>query len=472
MLFTELRYLAFFIVAFGVYWALRSNTKRKVWLLCASYYFYGSWDWRFLSLIMLSTLIDYVLGARMAREDRPRQLRMLVIVSVVVNLTILGFFKYFNFFVGSFVDASAALGLHVHRVTLEVVLPVGVSFYTFQSLSYTIDIYRRQIKPAKSLLDFAVAVAFFPHLVAGPIMRARDYLHQLDTPKAWREVDVRWALILFIGGFFKKACISDNISPYVDQFYANPANFGVVDAWLATVMYATQIYCDFSGYTDMAIASAGMLGYRLADNFDAPYLSTTITDFWRRWHMSLSSWLRDYLYIPLGGNRAGRWSAHRNLMLTMLLGGLWHGASWNFLLWGGMHGGALVVHKEWTRWRTARGWRPMPPALGGLLTLVWVLLAWVPFRAPGFRASGAALTALAGGGVSSATLTGSAHASLALGAALAGAYALHLATYHGWVAEWWRRVPSRRFVMVYALAWTTALALKPVGYVPFIYFQF
>jgi D-alanyl-lipoteichoic acid acyltransferase DltB (MBOAT superfamily) len=471
MLFTEFRYLIFFAVVFVAYWAMRSNTKRKVWLLAASYAFYGSWDWRFLGLIILSTVIDYVLGARLALAPTHEKKRALIITSVVVNLGILGFFKYFNFFAGSFVDLAAAFGLHVDRFVLNVVLPVGVSFYTFQSLSYTIDIYRGRTQPAKSFLDFAVAVAFFPHLVAGPIMRARDYLGQLQTPKRFADVDIRWALVLFLLGFFKKACVSDLLSPYADAFFSNPSAFGALDAWLGTGCYAAQIYCDFSGYSDMGIASAGMLGYRLCTNFNAPYLATDITDFWRRWHISLSSWLRDYLYIPLGGNRKGRVAAHLNLMITMLLGGLWHGASWNFVLWGAMHGLALVVHKEWTRLRGA------PADAGGsvfgwALTMLWVLLAWVPFRAPTLGATWLVFKMMGGRVAPGHGALVSSGAVAELLAAVGVLFALHYVTHRGLVAEWWRQVRSRPFAVAYAAAWAVALALKPVGYVPFIYFQF
>ena len=320
-------------------------------------------------------------------------------LSLALNLGLLGVFKYYGFFVESARGLLDALGIALHARVPEIVLPVGISFYTFQTLSYTIDVYRRRIEPLHSLPDFALFVSFFPQLVAGPIVRASDFLPQLERRPRWADVAVRRALVLFLVGFVKKACIADGVAPVVDRVFAHPALWTSSAVWTAVLLYAVQIYCDFSGYTDMAIACAELLGFRLEKNFDFPYVARSVTEFWRRWHISLSGWLRDYLYIPLGGNRGGRLATHRNLLLTMLLGGLWHGAAWTFVAWGGLHGVALAAHKEWRRWlgggsgggprpdlRRRLPELPAPVAAGAgwAATFVWVCLAWIFFRAQSF----------------------------------------------------------------------------------------
>ena len=382
MIFTELRFLAFFVAVVATYWALPANRPRKVWLLAASYAFYAAWDWRFLSLIWISTLVDYLVGVGLGRTDAPRARRALLISSLAANLGLLGFFKYFGFFVDQAMALGELLGFTGHRPSLEIVLPVGISFYTFQTLSYSIDVYRRRIEPTRNLLDLALFVGFFPQLVAGPIVRAADFLPQLRRLRHWSDVRPSPHLTLFLLGFVKKACISDNVAATVDAYFATPQAYDAASAWIAVLLYAIQIYCDFSGYSDMAIASAGLLGYDLGPNFRHPYVAASPREFWQRWHISLSTWLRDYLYIPLGGSRGGELATHRNLMVTMLLGGLWHGAAWSFVLWGGLHGVALGVHRWWRRWRG----EPTPRtalgvAAGVALTQAWVCLGWIFFRA-------------------------------------------------------------------------------------------
>ena len=349
MIFTELRFLGFLAIVLAVHWTLRSAWTRKLWLLEASYLFYGLWDWRFLSLIFGSTALDYLVGLKLEGNDDGRSRKRWITLSVIANLGLLGVFKYTNFFLDSAIRFANALGLEASPHVLGIVLPVGISFYTFQTMSYSLDVYRRNLRAVRDPLDFALFVTFFPQLVAGPIVRAVDFLPQLEVPKFWRDVRVRACLTLFLVGYVKKACIGDNVATLVDPYFDKPGTFDALGAWTAVLYYAVQIYCDFSGYSDMAIATAGLFGYELRLNFDFPYLASSIRDFWRRWHMSLSSWLRDYLYIPLGGNRGSRLFQHRNLLLTMLLGGLWHGAGWNFVIWGALHGGALVVHREWER---------------------------------------------------------------------------------------------------------------------------
>ncbi|MFV1995744.1 MAG: MBOAT family protein [Verrucomicrobiales bacterium] len=373
-----------FPVFFGLVLLALLLSRRQGWrkgvLLVASYSFYGWWDVRFLVLIWVSTLIDYFLGGRIAETTNQFRRKRLLAVSVVMNLGVLGFFKYCNFFIESANALLEPLGFHLG--TLAIILPVGISFFTFQSMSYTIDIYRGRLQPAGSLLDFALFVAFFPQLVAGPIVRASDFLPQLKNPIRFRGTGLETGAQIFLFGLVKKVIIADRIAQFVDPVFADPLLFDSLTLWLASLGYTIQIFCDFSGYSDMAIGLALILGFRLPRNFNLPYLSSSIAEFWRRWHISLSSWLRDYLYIPLGGNRRGVGRTYINLVATMLLGGLWHGASWNFVLWGGLHGVALAGH----RWLTSGSrsfWWPEGRAgavAGWIVTMSIVVFGWILFR--------------------------------------------------------------------------------------------
>ncbi|GAB3734955.1 MBOAT family protein [Luteimonas pelagia] len=390
MIFTSGIFLVFFVVVYGVYWLLlRGQRTRVAWLLLASQVFYGWWDWRFLGLMWIAILTSHFAGLAIERGRRPRAA---MAGAIIVMLGILATFKYFNFFVDSMSELLRSLGLSASPHVLQIILPVGISFYTFQAISYVVDVWRRDIRAERHVVDTATYISFFPQLVAGPIVRAADFLPQLREEKRFDNVDFLVGAKLFLVGFIYKAIFSDNISPFVDEVYADIARFDNHSLAMATLGFYAQIYFDFAGYSIMAIGIARMFGYRLMRNFDYPYLSTSITEFWRRWHISLSSWLRDYLYIPLGGNRGGEAKRNRNLMVTMLLGGLWHGASWNFVAWGGLHGTALAVHKEFGKAR--RRWLPaglFPPvlavALAWLATQFFVYLTWIPFRAPDFGAS-------------------------------------------------------------------------------------
>ena len=459
MIFSELRFFAFFALAFGVHWALRSNTARKRWLLVCSYFFYGLWDWRFLGLIAGSTLLDYVAALRMRSSPNPRAW---LLVSLVGNLGSLALFKYLDFFIESAAQLASALGFEPNLHTLGLILPVGISFYTFQTLSYSIDVYRRELEPVRRFDDFALFVSFFPQLVAGPIVRAVDFLPQLDTARLWRDVRVRACLTLFLVGFVKKACVSDNVVQLVDPYFAQPNAYDALGAWTATLFYAVQIYCDFSGYSDMAIAVSGLLGYELRVNFDFPYFAASIKEFWRRWHISLSSWLRDYLYIPLGGSRGSAWFARRNLMLTMLLGGLWHGAGWNFVIWGGLHGLALVVHRVWED-----SGRKLPAPLGMLLTFLWVCMAWIFFRATSLESAWTGVRSFVGFASPGELSWG--WAPLATFAALAATHALG-ATHA--VGRWLERRSESVYAVCYGAAFALAFAFSNGAVKPFIYFQF
>jgi D-alanyl-lipoteichoic acid acyltransferase DltB (MBOAT superfamily) len=387
MLFNTLEFWLFFALVLGVYLAL-PRRPQNLWLLLASYFFYACWDWRFLGLLLLSTSVDWTLANLIRRARSRAHARRFVGLSVAVNLAFLGFFKYANFFVHSAEALLARLGLQPGGLYLDIVLPVGISFYTFQSISYIVDVYRGEIEPARDPLDFALFVAFFPHMVAGPIMPSRDLLPQMQQPRrpSWDEA---WrGLHLAAWGLFKKVVVADNLALVAGPIFAREFGFRPGVMHLGALAFAFQIYCDFSGYTDIARGLARVMGFRLMDNFHHPYFATCITDFWRRWHISLSTWLRDYLYVPLGGNRAGPWLTQRNLMLTMLLGGLWHGAAWNFVLWGGYQGLLLVLERWWGGQRLVVDLRTLvtwPARLLGLarvlVTFHFVCLGWILFRA-------------------------------------------------------------------------------------------
>jgi alginate O-acetyltransferase complex protein AlgI len=383
MLFTETSFFPFFGLVLLVHWTLTSNAHRKIWLLVASALFYATWDWRFLGLVLIAIVNVYLVTILLGRLHAQFTRRLTLSAGIVVGLGLLGFFKYYDFFIDSL---DRATGLHVPL--LQIILPVGISFFTFHALSYMIDTYRGQIVPTLNFCDVALYVLFFPQLVAGPIVRATDLLPQMREARSFGAVNWKYLLILFLLGYFKKAVISDNLSGYVDHFFGDPGKFGAGDALLGVFFYAVQIYCDFSGYTDMAIATAAMLGYELKANFNHPYLAGNLIDFWRRWHISLSSWLRDYLYIPLGGNRHGTIAQVRNVLLTMLLGGLWHGAAWTFVVWGGLHGLGLIACRAWFRLTgRSEGDAGRHSVLGNLMTFAWVCFAWIFFRAPTFEAA-------------------------------------------------------------------------------------
>jgi alginate O-acetyltransferase complex protein AlgI len=384
VLFTEPRFVVFFLSLFTLYWTLKSNAARKLLLLSASYIFYGAWDWRFAVMLLVLSSADYWFARRIDDSGDQAIRRRFVFCSVAMNLLVLGIFKYLNFFLSSTIAIANLLHLQLDQPTLKIILPVGVSFFTFQSLSYTIDVYRREIRPARTLKDYLLFSAFFPQLVAGPIVRPKFFLPQLDERRVVGPSDIRLALLLFCVGLAKKMAIADNISPYVDQVFSNPIAFDVKSSITATWLYAVQIYCDFSGYSDMAIAVAALLGYRLALNFDAPYLAVSIQDFWRRWHISLSSWIRDYIYISLGGRSGSRIKTYRNLLVTMLAGGLWHGASWTFVAWGGAHGSGQVFHQEYRRIVGDSAWPWIGKIFFWFLTINFVCICWILFRASSF----------------------------------------------------------------------------------------
>lgn len=472
MTFNSLVYAAFLPLVVVTYWRLPRGGQNRL-LLAASYVFYGWWDWRFCTLLALSTLVDWAVARRLDATDDPRRRRQLLAVSVAVNLGILASFKYAGFFVASAASLLESVGLSANVPTLSIVLPVGISFYTFQSLSYTIDVYRRELPAVGSLVDVALYVSFFPQLVAGPIERASRLLPQLTTDRTRPDGDqLSAAFVLIVMGLAKKVVIADTLAPIADAAFSQPGTASGLTLAVGALAFAMQLYGDFSGYTDIARGSAKLFGIELMRNFAQPHLSRNVTEIWRTWHISLSSWLRDYLYVPLGGNRGGRVATYRNLFLVMLLGGLWHGAAWTFVVWGGLHGVWLASHRAWCEWR---GVPAIPDdgrlALGRRLVTFagWTALL-VVFRSASLTDAGAFLHGIA-------TLRGGIVSLEEAFVVLVGATALL-------VIDLVQRANDgddvRGFVARPALVRATTAGLTTVGLVvasgatpvPFVYFQF
>lgn len=396
MLFNSQVFLIFFVVVYGAY-RLLPHRWQNLLLLVSSYFFYGWWDWRFLSLIFISTLVDYAAGDIIYRaEGNQRKRKIAVVVSMTTNLTILGFFKYFNFFADNLSVLLQQFGLPGFTRHLNIILPVGISFYTFQAMSYALDIYRGKLKPARSFLNFATFVAYFPQLVAGPIERASNLLPQIENPRTITRDDVKSGAWLIFWGLFKKCVIADNLAVLVDGVFGASTASGA-ESLIALYAFAFQIFCDFSAYSDIARGLARWMGVELMLNFNIPYVALNPRDFWSRWHISLSTWLRDYLYIPLGGNRKGKRRTYFNLALTMLLGGLWHGAAWTFVVWGAFHGLLLVLYHSWADRYSPKGTPDSDRWL--FLRRVWmfhlVCLGWLFFRANSLGQVGDMLNSMA-----------------------------------------------------------------------------
>ncbi len=402
MQFNSYLFGCFFVVVLAVHQTSLPWTIRKVALLLFSYAFYAAWDPPFVLLLWGSTVVDWHVAKALARSESPTRRKWLLAISLAFNLGLLGYFKYAGFLVRSFAALAGAIGVSWAPSSFDIVLPIGISFYTFMTISYVIDVYRRRAAPARSFLDYALYVTFFPHLVSGPIVRANELVPQFERPRRATGAQFGWGLALLTLGLFEKVVVADGmLAPVVDKVYAaERLAVSSADAWFGTVSFAGQIFCDFAGYSTAAIGVALCLGFALPDNFRFPYAAIGFSDFWRRWHISLSSWLRDYLYIPLGGNRRGPTRTHINLMLTMLIGGLWHGASWTFVVWGGLHGLYLVGERVVRRvvpggplWDTT-----IARAFLILVTFVLVCFAWVFFRATSFDQAFRIVRAMVGDG--------------------------------------------------------------------------
>lgn len=473
MLFPTVEFALFFLAVLLVAWSLyRLNRVHKLFLLVASYLFYGFWDWSYVPLLAGISLVSGIAAQRIQASETQKMRKTWLTAGIVVCLSTLAYFKYTSFFFTTVLDLWARMARPPLIRIPSPLLPLGVSFFVFHAISLMMDAYRRKLKQRVRMLDALLYVAFFPQLIAGPILRASSFLPQLSVPRNPKAIRANRALLLIVAGLFKKVVISNLLATrLVEQVFAAPQAFGRADVLLAIYGYAAQIYCDFSGYTDIAIGCAMLLGYRFPRNFNAPYTAANPQEFWRRWHISLSTWLRDYLYIPLGGSRGAAWRTCVNLMITMLLGGLWHGAAWTFVVWGALHGSYLVAHRMWSsiawppleRMRATAAWR----WASRLLLFHAVCLGWVFFRAPSFAIAFTVLHRLAVPGA--ATLM-SAPVILALLLGLAGQYQ----------PLRWRKVLEHELGCWPAMARGAAFAgavfvielLGPSGVAPFIYFRF
>ena len=398
MLFNSLTFVVFFVLVLGAFWTLRSWETRKNLLLVASYLFYGAWNPPFALLLFATTALDFYLGGRIAAATEPAARKRWMWASVASNLSMLGFFKYGNFLLENFQWLLARGGIAYQPPHLDIFLPIGISFYTFHSLSYTLDVYRRVCEPTKSLRDFTLAVSFFPQLVAGPIVRAADFLPQLKAPTVLKPGQFGWGLMLMTLGMFEKIVLADTmLASSADSIFGYGGPVQTLDAWAGTLAFAGQIFFDFAGYSTCAIGAALCLGFHLKDNFRFPYAAVGFSDFWRRWHISLSTFLRDFLYIPLGGNRSGPVRAAINLMIVMFIGGLWHGAAWTFVVWGLIHGVFLVIERVAKAMTGDAAWTQtfLAKLVLGLGTYAAVCFAWVFFRATNFTTAAHLVGAMA-----------------------------------------------------------------------------
>jgi alginate O-acetyltransferase complex protein AlgI len=461
MLFPTVTFAVFFLIVLPVSWALMPHQRAwRVFILLASYVFYGWWDWRFVFLLGASTVVNHVLAVAIYRAQERASRKLLLTLALAFDLGLLGYFKYTNFFLSS-IDNTFGTSWIAH-----VTLPVGISFYTFMAISYVVDTYRGGLVPA-SFARFAVFQAFFPHLVAGPIVRASELLPQLERPRDPRKVENARAFFLILSGLFLKVVIANHLAAHiVDEVFAAPDQHSSLEVLVAVYAYAVQIFADFCGYTNIAIGIALLLGFQFPQNFNSPYAAVSLQDFWRRWHMTLSRWLRDYLYIPLGGNRKGRVRTYVNLLVTMLLGGLWHGAAWTFVVWGGIHGVGLSVE------RALGGIRPTSAAtrwLARLVTFHVVCFAWIFFRADSLSRAGQVLERLfTAWGRPSPLVTTSVVLAIAVG--IGGQY-IHPSVLASLLRAF-QRLPVLAQAATFGIVLMLVNTLGPEGVAPFIYFRF
>jgi D-alanyl-lipoteichoic acid acyltransferase DltB (MBOAT superfamily) len=394
MYFNSLDFAVFLPVVFILYWFITSKNLKlqNALLVVASYVFYGCWDWRFLSLIIFSSLVDYTIGLQLKKEEEPSKRKLLLWLSILVNLGFLGFFKYYNFFVDNFIEVFTFFGSQIQPNTLDIILPVGISFYTFQTLSYTIDVYRRKLEPTKDIVSFLAFVSFFPQLVAGPIERATNLLPQFYKKRQFHYSQAVDGCRQILWGFFKKVVIADNCAEYANQIFNNSGEYSGSTLLLGALFFTFQIYGDFSGYSDIAIGTSRLFGFDLKQNFAFPYFSRNIAEFWRRWHISLSTWFRDYLYIPLGGSRGGTWMKVRNTFIIFIVSGFWHGANWTFVIWGFLNVlyflPLLLMNRNRIYLNVVAQDSSLPNLkefFSMLITFGLTVLAWVFFRAENLR---------------------------------------------------------------------------------------
>src|SRR6266446_2786104 len=471
MNFVSLEFAAFLAVVYVLHWSCRYAGTRKWLLTIASYVFYAVWNWRFCFLMLFVTVTAFAAGQLLARVTRRWRAAVLA-ASIGIDLAILGFFKYYDFFLSNVTAALADLGVPASLPVMRIILPVGISFYTFHAISYVIDVYRGKVVPEPSFVNIALYISFFPQLIAGPIVRASFMMPQIRHPRSFCPTRQTIGVRLLLRGFIYKAAIADTLAQIADPVFAHVDRYDAHALLTATIAFYGQIYFDFAGYSSMAIGTARLFGYRFPRNFDYPYRAASVTEFWRRWHMSLSFWLRDYVYIPLGGNRGGRLAVYRNLMTTMLLGGLWHGAAWNYVIWGLLHGFGLCVNKAWAalrprlpvsvNWQSG-SWR----TVAIVLTQLWIMVAWVFFRCDSVAEANSVLGSIVGvhahPGAAIVPLEPWILLIIAIDHTL-GSGALRWSIPRGWA----RALSWGGIGMLLALA----LATMPLVQRPFIYFQF
>ena len=467
MLFHSVQFFLFFSVTFIGYWSIPQHRLRMLWLLGSSFAFYGSWNPWLLFVIVFSSAFDFVIAQRIEASASPKTRRSLLILSICVSLSILGFFKYTNFFLDSAVSTFNLFGFDYQHPAFRIVLPLGISFYTFETISYVVDVYYRRLRAERNFLDYALFIMFFPHLISGPIIRPRQFLVQVRRTKRFDWLRLEAGARLFLLGLVKKAVIADHMAGIVDPVFSAPATYASEAVWIALFCYTAQIYCDFSGYTDMAIGAAHAFGFKLPVNFNMPYASASISEFWHRWHISLSTWLRDYLYFPLGGNRYGTLKTYRNLIVTMGLAGLWHGAGWTFFLLGLYHGGLLVLHRMLPTppWFAHARFKPLKI----LITFLCVSLGFVFFRAQSIVDVGIIFqrlfVATEGQALSRPDIIVAATAWSAILIA-------HLAASFVNMTRAWHRLPAPAMATGIAVVFLLVQLLMPQGGASFVYFQF
>lgn len=475
MLFPTLEFGLFFLLVYAASWALRDRLlPRKLLLLAASYFFYGYWDWRFLGLLALSSALNYLAGAALGRAASRRRAKLIVTGAVSANLIILGFFKYYGFFLDSLTDLLLLLGIQRDLPLLEIILPIGISFFTFQGISYVVDLYRGQIKPVASPLDLFLYISFFPQLVAGPIVRASHFLPQLNKTPTLGAASFSYGLILILSGLFKKTILAHYLAvDLVDPVFFSPSDYSTLDLIGAHYAYAIQVYLDFSGYSDIAIGVAALLGFRFRKNFDRPFSAISLAQLWQRWHISLSTWLRDYLYRALRGEKkeSSVLLTYRNMFLTMLLGGLWHGAAWTFIIWGGIHGLALVAERHIKRhvhWPAAAWQRHLSPVIGWFVTFHVFSLAAIFFRSPDMHIATSYFTSMLAfsPGIDRFTPLMLVLVSGVVAVQFLPANALERLAARG------QSLPAVLMGLIFGSAIMFMEAIGPEGVAPFIYFQF
>ena len=468
-------FLVFLAIVGLVYWIIpkRFNTVRVWWLVVASFHFYAAWSAELAFLVLGTTLADFAMARLIEAATTRRRKLFWLLLSLAMNVGLLAYFKYKNFFLDSINEGLAAMGQDRAFSTLKVMIPFGISFYTFEAISYIVDVYRGRVKAERSLPHFVLFILFFPHLVSGPIVRARDFLHQTKRCKPLNWLRFQVGVQFFLIGLFKKIVIADRMLQLYEPVLSHPLEYSTAAAWMSVLAFAIGLYMDFSGYSDMAVGLAHLFGYRLCKNFDAPYLAVNISEFWRRWHISLSNWLRDYVFIPLGGSRGSTWQTNRNLMITMLLGGLWHGAAWTYIVWGGLHGLLLIGHRAFRTWCEARPWADglLTSRLGTAwriaITFIVVALAWTFFR-PDWAGAMQLWKKLLGITTGKPLLLSNRYVWVIVGCVFAGMLL--------WRSQWLQRLATKLHPALVGAAYASCLCgamllAPPVGK-PFRYFDF